>query len=302
MGERGLPSLKRPSTGAWTGLVQWFAANPAACGDDHPALVQAREALAAWPASVVRPIPFVWIFRLFREGGFPPAELGNALCLGDRWAFHREITLDGFRTLDEDRTHALARMRLPNVRSLDLSLQSADNPLCPGTLFYLDDETACALVFGETFASVQALDCSGIGLDLSLFEESERAPPKTLVLRECNESGDLVEALCASPRLLGGLVHLDISHNFLGEEDVRELLESPHLGSLRTLRGLDRESMGPEIEASIEQSSLVDTLKAALLAGDEGEPAVFFSPAFLGAVGGPLEEIDADGDDGDDGD
>jgi hypothetical protein len=295
MSPPSLPSLDVPGAAAWDALIAWFGAHPEACQEAHPALVEARAALAAWPESVLRPIPYRWIFRMVSPRGFAPAALGNALCVGDRWAFHCGIQLSGFQTLTDAQSARLARLALPLVHTLDLSLQSVDNPYSPGTMVDASITHSGALLRGGALPRVRALDCSGIGISTKALRRLEGVGLQVLVLREADVDEEFLAALAGSP-LMRGLVHLDLRCNALYEDELRALLSSPHLGGLRVLKGVDLSDPDTEdeIRRLVEASSLADDVKRALLAEEEGPASIFFDPAFPGPVGSGAEDEDED--------
>jgi hypothetical protein len=302
-----LPLPRAPSTRAWNSLVDWFVLHPEACAAEHPAVEQARAALASWPATVLRPIPYAWVFRLAGPEGFAPALLGNALCLGDRWALAKSVGFNLFQSLDEEQSARLAALTFPLVSALDLSSQSRDNPYSPGVLMEWSALQPAALVTSKAFPALEALDVSGFGLKVEELEAvNERRPLRVLVMCESDLFDEDIEQLCES-EVLKNLEYLDLSLNGFEEDGARALFRSPNLGKLTALRGFDRadfdKGFREELAALVRDSTLPATLKGVIAKGREGKPAwlPFEDAGFPGPMGGPLPREEGESEDEEEG-
>lgn len=268
----------KPSAKAWSAIVDWFDGQLAAGAALDDAVAEAATALAVWPETIARPLPYYWIFRVATGAPLPPARLCNAICLSDRWALHPGVTLNGFRDLSEGE---LARLRatrdLPALRFVDLSLQTGDNPLCPGNMLNNVSEPAELLTW-KIFSRATALDLTGACMDVAHVRKALEAMPRlrALALRECE----------------------------LEWSDLRELLLDPILSRLEYLElgysaAPDDEEEGEALLKDAPLSPKVKKMLRAQIAGDAFDPDEgLFGKMFPGVPGARFEAEGSD-DEGD---
>ena len=289
-----------PSTATWNALVDRLD------DPEHPPspelLARARTTLARWPAALARPLPYHWISRL-AAGDFPPAALADALCLGDRWALDPGVTLDHFATLPRARLPDLCA-RLPALRLLDVSCQTADNPYSPGTMLYHVDDLAHFLD-APPFTNLVGLDLSGTGLDLAAIDHILEHHPQLRSLALAVGDSDSFDDDDDWPALLdlpglARLEQLELGNMGRSADAMRTLLTCPHLGNLQRLvytpeatilreDGLDDREFTALLAAAAFAPAIRQKLRQ-----DHAEsspsftPGALFSPIFPGPPGRPF--------------
>jgi hypothetical protein len=267
---------REPSTSVWNDVVAWFDVQLGAGASIVDAVSTTQAALATWPPSIVRPLPYWWIFRLCVDGSFAPARLADTLSLGDRWALHPEVGITDFDRLSRRQLDCLATTRdLPALRHLDVSCRTDEHPHSPGTMLARVDALP-AFLAAAPFAGLVTLDLSFTSVTIDEIAEilAEHSALRALSLGACESDGFDDDALAALLELpaLAQLEHLELQRmGSGGAAAIRAILGCPHLADLRILAcKLDPTLLGEdglhadEFRELLAASDLTPTVQATL--------------------------------------
>jgi hypothetical protein len=287
---------REPSTAAWNELVAWFDERLAAGAPLADAVARALARLASWPEALARPLPYHWIFRLCAADSFAPARLADALSLGDRWALHPGVTIEGFQTLGARQLARLTATRdLPGLRHLDVSYQTDEHPHSPGTML-AELDSLPEFLAAPPFAGLVSLDLSytGVAVDelAGLLDRHPRL--RALSLGACESDGfgddDLI-ALLELPAL-ARLEHLELHRmGSGGAPAIRAILGCPRLAGLQflaceldpTLLDEDGVTSG-EFTALLAASPLAPEIQATLRERYNDKYGLLTAPGRLAAI------------------